>query len=149
MFAYGVMGRATSAALGWARASRLRRRRLAVIKCMQTEARLILRPGPAVRSESLFSRPWQAGGGTRLRLGLAAANNLLQGMDGSDEDNRIVLITDGRTRESLADMKPAADLVLVDAESGPVRLGGAQRLAAELRSPMVALADFVRQPAFY
>jgi magnesium chelatase subunit ChlD-like protein len=50
-------------------------------------------------------------------------------------EKSVLLLTDGRTRETVADLRGsyrALQLRVVDCERGPVRLGRAQQLAAAL-----------------
>jgi magnesium chelatase subunit ChlD-like protein len=75
-----------------------------------------------------------AGGGTPLIEGLVQAREWLVKRQRSkpSETQRVLVVTDGRLREwaPLAEMPCAA--VLVDSESGPIRLGRARVLAEQL-----------------
>jgi Mg-chelatase subunit ChlI/Mg-chelatase subunit ChlD len=78
-----------------------------------------------------------AGGGTPLRAAITEALALLNrpGLRSPDVAKRLVLLTDGRTRESFDDLAPARrdlELLLLDCERGPVRLQRARSIAAAL-----------------
>lgn len=74
------------------------------------------------------------GGGTPLREALAQASRLIRQWQNREQGLRVqtYLITDGRTRQSLAGIPPIADCVVVDVERGPVKRGRARRIAQQL-----------------
>jgi magnesium chelatase subunit D len=76
------------------------------------------------------------GGGTPMRDALQQAFALSQRrpFHSADIGKRVVLLTDGRTRESLATVRPVpgVEVVLIDCERGPVRLSRVPALAAAL-----------------
>ncbi|HEY6879119.1 MAG TPA: ATP-binding protein [Polyangiales bacterium] len=72
-----------------------------------------------------------AGGSTPLRAALHEALALCAARD--DRSKRIILLTDGRTRERLdAAAAPGVDITLIDCERGPLRLARAPALARSL-----------------
>ncbi len=75
-----------------------------------------------------------AGGGTPLIEGLLNAGEWLVKRQRSkpSEQQRLLVITDGRLREWPALAPMACPTVLVDIESGPIRLGRARLLAEQL-----------------
>ena len=75
-----------------------------------------------------------AGGGTPLIDGLVQTGQWLAQRQRSKpaEQQRVLVITDGRLREWPALAPMACPTVLVDIESGPIRLGRAQLLAEQL-----------------
>ncbi|PTQ73211.1 magnesium chelatase subunit ChlD-like protein [Pseudomonas sp. GV071] len=75
-----------------------------------------------------------AGGGTPLIEGLLQASEWLLERQRSKpgEQQRVLVITDGRLREWPALVPLACPSVLVDIESGPIRLGRARVLAEQL-----------------
>jgi magnesium chelatase subunit ChlD-like protein len=75
-----------------------------------------------------------AGGGTPLIEGLLQTSAWLAQRQRSKpgEQQRVLVITDGRLREWPALAQLACPAVLVDIESGPIRLGRAQMLAEQL-----------------
>src|SRR5690606_15100677 len=84
-----------------------------------------------------------AGGGTPLPEALVQAADWLQQRQRHKpgERQRLLIVTDGR----LSDCPPLAPLpcasLLVDIESGPVRLGRARQLAANLGAEYRAIGD--------
>ncbi|MEY2930802.1 MAG: hypothetical protein RL033_1551 [Pseudomonadota bacterium] len=77
------------------------------------------------------------GGGTPLRSALREVLALCQRPAYRERtvEKSVLLLTDGRTRETVADLRGsyrALQLRVVDCERGPVRLGRAQQLAAAL-----------------
>lgn len=75
-----------------------------------------------------------AGGGTPLLAAIEQAREWLRTRQQRwpAEQQRVVLLTDGRVRDWSAIAPWAWPSVLVDIESGPIRLGRAKRLAGEL-----------------
>jgi magnesium chelatase subunit ChlD-like protein len=78
-----------------------------------------------------------AGGRTPLRRALLEALAVCQrpAYGASRVEKRLVLLSDGRTREDVADLGARCrelDPVLIDCERGSLRLGRAERLAAAL-----------------
>ncbi|MEU8140054.1 magnesium chelatase, partial [Streptodolium elevatio] len=94
------------------------------------------------------------GGRTPLAAGLLRAHEALRVERLRDPRRRplVIVVTDGRAthgRDALGDARRAAALmaasgtasVVVDCESGPVRLGLAARLAADLGGPVLGLGE--------
>jgi magnesium chelatase subunit ChlD-like protein len=83
-------------------------------------------------------QPWLdalgAGGGTPLLAALAQANQwlALRSKKHAAEQHRVVVITDGRIRQAPGLERFACPGLLIDIERGPIRLGRAQQLAADL-----------------
>lgn len=74
-----------------------------------------------------------AGGGTPLRDAVREAYTHVERSGATAK--RLVLLTDGRSREPVHDLargRTALDVVVIDCERGPVRLGRADALAAAL-----------------
>jgi Mg-chelatase subunit ChlD len=93
-----------------------------------------------------------AGGGTPLRSALLDA--LAIGRSAARRgvtDRRLLVLTDGRSRERVADlmrMRDTFDLALIDCERARVRLGGARRIARELRARYAHVDALERSEAF-
>jgi magnesium chelatase subunit ChlD-like protein len=91
-----------------------------------------------------------AGGGTPLRRGVVAA---LQVLDRErrrypNEEQLLVLFTDGRSRANLSDIQIPCRLLVIDTETGPVRLGRCRQLATVLGGDYLALDRLpIRAPA--
>ena len=82
-----------------------------------------------------------AGGGTPLRKALSQAGNAIRQWQRREPGLQVFtyLITDGRTRQSVADLPSLGQCVVVDAEQGPVRRGRANSIARELGASYQAL----------
>jgi len=84
------------------------------------------------------------GGGTPLRSALLAALALCRrpGYCGAQVQKRLLLLTDGRTPETVSDLRAACSALepsLIDCERGPVRLGRARALAEQLGAHHVSV----------
>jgi magnesium chelatase subunit ChlD-like protein len=90
------------------------------------------------------------GGGTPLRQALQAALRCCEHYGhGPQPQQRILLLTDGRSRDPVADLMvghPEIELWVVDCERGPVRLGFAAPLAAALCASYHALDQVLAAP---
>ena len=143
-----------------------RRDKVAVITFRGVAAEVVLTPTSSVEVAARSLQVLAAGGRTPIAAGLLRARTLLQGERLRDPLRRplLVLITDGRATggsDSRSRARAAAAAlssdgvaaVVVDCESGPVRLGLARELARDLRAPLfgpqelsaVGLAAAVRE----
>jgi magnesium chelatase subunit D len=98
---------------------------------------------PHALGESIAALP--AGGGTPLR---SAVNNALEllcaGSARHFGQRRFLLFTDGRARDLVEDLAPAfrlIDVIVIDCERGPVRLGLSARLARGLCARLAHIDD--------
>jgi magnesium chelatase subunit ChlD-like protein len=124
-------------------AAYLERSRLGILEIGGRSARWGLHPRRAPRQlDGLLDRIG-AGGGTPLRQGLGAAVEVLRRERRRlpTERQLLILITDGRSRDSVHDLRPPSRTLVVDMEAGPVRLGRCRALAEELRGEYVRLVD--------
>ncbi|SEN19949.1 VWA domain-containing protein [Nonomuraea pusilla] len=128
-----------------------RRDKVGLVTFRGSSAEVALPPTSSVEAGAARLRSLPTGGRTPLAAGLAKAADVLRVERVRDPDRRplLVLVTDGRATAG-GDVERAAALldgtagVVVDCESGPVRLGLAVRLAARLRArllPLDALSD--------
>ncbi|HEU4577578.1 MAG TPA: ATP-binding protein [Polyangiaceae bacterium] len=88
------------------------------------------------------------GGGTPLRSVLLAALALCRrpGYRGAQVQKRLLLLSDGRTPESVSDLRAACRALepsLIDCERGAVRLGRARALAAQLGAGHLSVDQIV------
>lgn len=85
--------------------------------------------------------PLRGGGGTPLRAGIAETRRLLsrERKRFPEQRQRVVLFTDGRSRESVSGLDLGCPCILVDMESGPVRLGRSIRLARALGAEYIQM----------
>lgn len=92
-------------------------------------------------------QPWLqglgAGGGTPLPDALAQAARWLatRQRQRPGEEQRVLILTDGRLKDLPALQPLGCTTLLVDIESGPIRLGRARQLATLLEAEYQALAD--------
>ncbi len=127
-----------------------RRDKVGLITFRGTSADLALPPTSSVEAGARRLEELPTGGRTPLAAGLLRAAGVLRAERLRDPSRRplVVLVTDGRaTHGSVDDAVRAAGLlrdatsVVVDCESGPVRLGLAGRLAAHLGAETVRLDE--------
>ncbi|MGY6566583.1 MAG: AAA family ATPase [Halomonadaceae bacterium] len=93
---------------------------------------LLRRRAPKALRERLDSA--DGGGGTPLRQVVAQAARLIRQWRRQEADLRIrtYLITDGRTRQSLAGLPALGDCLVVDTEQGAVKRGRGETIAEQL-----------------
>ncbi|WP_192779721.1 VWA domain-containing protein [Nonomuraea africana] len=131
-----------------------RRDKVGLVTFRGTTAEVALPPTSSVEAGAARLRALPTGGRTPLAAGLARAAEVLRVERLRDPDRRplLVVVTDGRATAG-GDVERAAALltgtagVVVDCESGPVRLGLAGRLAARLRAhliPLDGMDDLIR-----
>jgi magnesium chelatase subunit D len=131
-----------------------RRDKVGMISFRGSGADLVLPPTSSVEAGAARLELLPTGGRTPLAAGLLRAHETLRVERLRDPLRRplVVVVTDGRAtgaRSALDDARRAAGLlaasgvasVVVDCESGPVRLGLAAELAGHLRAPAVRLDE--------
>ena len=129
-----------------------RRDKVGLVTFRGRGAELVLPPTSSVEAAAARLRILPTGGRTPLAEGLLRAAETLRVGRVRDPRRRplLVVVTDGRATsgaDPLAHASAAARLldgvasVVVDCESGPVRLGFAARLAADLRAECVRLEE--------
>jgi magnesium chelatase subunit D len=131
-----------------------RRDKIGMISFRGGSAELLLPPTSSVEAGAARLQQLPTGGRTPLAAGLLRAHETLRVERLRDPLRRplVVLVTDGRatgSRAALDDARRAAVLlaatgaasVVVDCESGPVRLGLAGELASLLHGPAVRLDE--------
>ncbi|MEU4473343.1 VWA domain-containing protein [Micromonospora sp. NPDC023888] len=136
-----------------------RRDKVAVIAFRGAGARTLLPATSSVLAASTRLAELPTGGRTPLAEGLLAAADLLRVERLRDPKRRplVLIVTDGRATAGTRPLDRAAvaakalaatgaPCVVVDCESGPVRLHLASRLATQLRAPRHQLADLTHAP---
>ncbi|MFF4405370.1 putative cobaltochelatase [Streptomyces sp. NPDC001404] len=131
-----------------------RRDKIGMITFRGTEATLALPPTSSVEAGAARLEKLPTGGRTPLAAGLLQAHEVLRVERMRDPSRRplLVVVTDGRATggpEPLPRARRAAGLlaaggtasVVVDCESGPVRLGLAGELGRDLGGPVVTLDE--------
>ncbi|WP_067970236.1 putative cobaltochelatase [Nocardiopsis trehalosi] len=129
-----------------------RRDKVGLVTFRGSGAALDLPPTSSVEAGARRLRDLRTGGRTPLAAGLLRCADVLRVERLRDPLRRplLVVVTDGRATHGGFDtaLRAAARLralgtagVVVDCESGPVRLGLAERLAAELDAPAVRVDD--------
>ncbi|WP_459804825.1 VWA domain-containing protein [Herbidospora sp. RD11066] len=141
------MGEVKAAVLSLLLDAYQRRDKIGMITFRGDSAELVLPPTSSVEAGAARMRLLKTGGRTPIAAGLIKAAEVLGVERLRDPARRplIVVVTDGRATSGDADR--AATLlrdtacVVVDCESGPVRLGLAGKLAFRLGAPVVGLSD--------
>ncbi len=136
-----------------------RRDRVAMVAFRGESAELVLRPTGSVEVARARLAELQTGGRTPLAAGLRQVTSLVRAARRPGGPRpAVVLVTDGRATTGGADPLAAADsaaaelaatgvtCLVVDAETGPARLGLARSLAVTLSADYVLLED-MEQPA--
>ncbi|MEW2330863.1 VWA domain-containing protein [Micromonospora chersina] len=136
-----------------------RRDKVAVVAFRDTGAQTLLPATSSVLAASTRLAELPTGGRTPLAEGLLAAADLLRVERLRDPKRRplVLVVTDGRAtagprpldraaRAAAVLAATGAPCVVVDCESGPVRLHLARRLAAHLHAPHHHLADVATDP---
>ncbi len=123
-----------------------RRDKVGLITFRGADAQVALPPTSSVEAGAARLRSLPTGGRTPLAAGLTRAAEVLRVERLRDPARRplLVLVTDGRATaggevDRAAALLEGTAAVVVDCESGPVRLGLAVRLAARLRARLVSL----------
>ena len=129
-----------------------RRDKVGLVTFRGTAAEVPLPPTSSVEAGAARLRALATGGRSPLGAGLAKAAEVLRAERLRDPARRplLVLVTDGRATDGDAADRAARLLtgtacVVVDCETGPVRLGLAARLAARLRATLLPL-DALSEP---
>jgi magnesium chelatase subunit D len=146
------MSAVTGAVLSLLRDAYQRRDRVGLISFRGTEAHVVLPPTSAVDAAAARLSALRTGGRTPLAAGLLRSARVLAAERLRDPDRRalLVVLTDGRATHGGMDAALAAAALLrrdgvasivVDCESGPVRLGLADRLAVALGGGCLRLAE--------
>ena len=136
-----------------------RRDKVGLVIFRGSGAQLLLPPTSSVEAAAARLAALPTGGRTPLAAGLLRAREVLRTERLRDPRRRplLVLVTDGRATggpEPVASAYRAAALlaaegvasVVVDCETGPVRIGLAAALAAALRGPVLAPAELAAGP---
>ena len=127
-----------------------RRDKVALISFRGAAAELVLPPTSSVEAAAVRLQSLPTGGRTPLSAGLLRAAEVLRVEQVRDRARRalVVVVTDGRHTSGPAPELAAAHLarsgaacVVVDCESGPVRLGLAQDLGVQLGGVALRLEE--------
>ena len=146
------MSAVTGAVLSLLRDAYQRRDKVGLISFRGTEAQLVLPPTSAVDAAAARLSALRTGGRTPLAAGLLRSARVLAAERLRDPDRRalLVVLTDGRATHGGMDAALAAAALLrrdgvasivVDCESGPVRLGLPDQLAVALGGGCLRLAE--------
>ncbi|MGH4008434.1 MAG: magnesium chelatase subunit D family protein [Pseudonocardiaceae bacterium] len=152
MAARARMSAVSGAVLSLLRDAYQRRDKVGLISFRGTQAQVVLPPTSAVDAAAARLRALRTGGRTPLADGLLRSARVLAAERLRDPTRRalLVVLTDGRaTHGGMDTVLAAAGLlrrdrvasIVVDCESGPVRLGLAERLAVALDGGCVRLAE--------
>ena len=145
---------ATGAVLGLLADAYLRRDRVSMVTFRAESAEVVLPPTASVELARTRLAELPTGGVTPLAEGIEAALSIARRAAADGWPPLLVLITDGRAtgHEHAADRAGAAaaevaaaglEVVVVDAEDGPTRLGLAEQLAATMGARHLRLEEMV------
>jgi magnesium chelatase subunit D len=145
---------ATGAVLGLLADAYLRRDRVSMVTFRAGSAEVVLPPTASVELARTRLAELPTGGVTPLAEGIEAALSIARRAAADGWPPLLVLITDGRAtgHEQAADRARAAaaevaaaglEVVVVDAEDGPTRLGLAEQLAATMGARHLRLEEMV------
>jgi magnesium chelatase subunit D len=140
----------TTVALSLLADSYRRRDRVAVLTFRGAAATIVVPPTRSVELATRRLHDLSVGGQTPLAAGLDAVADLIRREGWRDPDRRplVVVVTDGRatggtdplgTAQRAARRLAGVASIVVDAEDGPVRLGLAGRIAADLGAELVTV----------
>ncbi|MEV8512019.1 VWA domain-containing protein [Dactylosporangium sp. NPDC051484] len=125
-----------------------RRDKVGMIAFRGSDAALVLEPTASHEVGVLRLAELRTGGRTPLAAGLRQAARTLHGERRRDARRRplLVVVTDGRSTSgpdplSVVPLLAGVPAVVVDCESGPIRLGLARRLAAALEASCIPLTS--------
>jgi Mg-chelatase subunit ChlD len=123
-----------------------RRARVALMQFGGREAMMVMPPRRAPKNQRPLLEVIHGGGGTPLRRGLEKASAVLrqERLRNPQQQQTLVLMTDGRSRDSVAGLEPVCPTVVVDTEAGSVRLGRCRGLAAALGAEYIPLDSLPR-----
>ncbi len=123
-----------------------RRVRVALMQFGGREAAMLMPARRPAKNQRPLLEVIHGGGGTPLRRGLEKASLLLrqERLRNPQQRQTLLLMTDGRSRDSVAGLEPACPTVVVDTEAGSVRLGRCRGLAEALGADYVALDSLPR-----
>jgi magnesium chelatase subunit D len=143
MLRSGALARAKALVQACERAALRSGTRVALVAFRGNEAELVLDAGESRPTRKRAIEQLAGGGGTPLRSAMQQAFALCRSRRFASDriGKRILLVTDGRTRETLTGMvrDPDWSLAVVDCERGPARIGGSQRLASSLGAALLVL----------
>lgn len=136
-----ALQRALGAVLYLLEQAYLQRSRTAMIKLYGRGVEIAWSPRRARSNPQPDLRKIRGGGGTPLGAGINAALNLLQREQRRfpNESRQMFLFTDGRSNDRPVSTHNAADIWVVDMESGPLRLQRCERVAAALNARLIPL----------
>ncbi len=136
-----ALAHARAAVLGIARAAYLAREQLAILAFGNDRVEWLLSPRRAPKDCHAYLGGLPAGGGTPLRRALLEGRDRIVRLARRQPGlrTRTLLLTDGRSRDRLSDIRWPAQLCVLDTERSRVPLGRAQTLARQLGGRYLAL----------
>jgi magnesium chelatase subunit ChlD-like protein len=119
----------------------LQRSRIAILEFAGQGARLSVPPQRTPKQHADMIDTIAGGGGTPLRQGLEKAIQLLERERKRlpQEQQTLVLFTDGRSRDAIDDLRVPCRTLVIDTESGPLRLGRCRQLANTMNGEYLSL----------
>jgi len=119
------------------------RGRLALIGFSGHGVRILHSPSRTGKNPGKLLSSLKGGGGTPIRRALEETVRLLDRERRSHpgEYQKLLILTDGRSRDDLAGIGPIPDCTVVDMESGPVRMARCRKMAHELGAGYVHIGE--------
>lgn len=119
----------------------LQRSRIAILEIAGPGARLSVPPQRTPKQSADIIEVITGGGGTPLRQGLEQAIEVLERERKRfpQEQQTLVLFTDGRSRDNIDDLRVPCRTLVIDTESGPLRLGRCPQLANAMNGEYLTL----------
>lgn len=139
----GGLQAANGALLGLLQSAYLARSRVALLQCAGTQPRWQTLLARAPKHAAHWLAQCSAGGGTPLRAALElACQAIAQAQQRhSTQPQRLVVLSDGRTRETLHGLQPRCSSLWIDSELAPVALGQGRALAQQIGAQYVHILD--------
>jgi magnesium chelatase subunit D len=139
--ANNLLSQAKSVVLGIAEQAYLAREQLAIISFGNQKTETLLPCVRAPKDLRKFLDNVPAGGGTPLREALLKASQYIQAQLKKTPDLKLssYLLTDGRTTQSVDDIRLQGDCTVIDLENSALKRGKARELALGLNARYVSL----------
>ena len=139
----GGLQAAKGAVLGLLQSAYLARSRVALLQCAGTQPHWQLLLARAPKHAAQWLSQLSAGGGTPLRAALEVACQAIAHAQQrhSTQPQRLIVLSDGRTREALQGLQPRCATLWIDSELAPVALGRGRELAQQISAQYVHVLD--------
>ncbi len=123
------------------------RKRVAIVKFSGKKALLILKPRRAPKRVDAVMSSLRGGGGTPLGQGLNMAMDVFKQQRKRYRllNETLVLFTDGRSQDTVSRGDYGGSLIIVDSETGPIRLNRSKALARVLHAEYLHITQLPKE----